>query len=73
MIDVSDGLAQDLGHILNASKVGATLQLEQLPIDQSLKNIDLRQAWHYASQAVMIMNYVLQYHRKILKNCRDNN
>jgi thiamine-monophosphate kinase len=38
MIDVSDGLAQDLGHILNASKVGATLQLEQLPIDQSLKN-----------------------------------
>ena len=48
MIDVSDGLAQDLGHILNASKVGATLQLEQLPIDQSLKELDLRQIWHYA-------------------------
>jgi thiamine-monophosphate kinase len=34
MIDVSDGLAQDLGHILKASKVGARLQLEQIPIDQ---------------------------------------
>jgi len=48
MIDVSDGLAQDLGHILNASKVGATLQLEQLPIDESLKELDLRRVWHYA-------------------------
>lgn len=30
-IDVSDGLAQDLGHILAASQVGATLELERLP------------------------------------------
>jgi hypothetical protein len=47
MIDVSDGLAQDLGHILKASKVGARLQLEQIPIDQSLKIIE-QQAWQYA-------------------------
>jgi len=73
MIDVSDGLAQDLGHILNASKVGATLQLEQLPIDQSLKELDLRQVGIMRLQVVMITNYVLQYHRKILKNCGDNN
>ncbi|MDO2326604.1 thiamine-phosphate kinase, partial [Escherichia coli] len=33
MIDVSDGLAQDLGHILKASKVGARLILEKLPVD----------------------------------------
>lgn len=31
-IDVSDGLAQDLGHLLAASGVGATLELEQLPL-----------------------------------------
>ncbi len=48
MIDISDGLAQDLGHILKASKVGAKLQLEQLPLDPSLKQIEPRHAWQYA-------------------------
>ena len=48
MIDISDGLAQDLGHILKASKVGAKLQLEQLPLDPSLKQIEPRNAWQYA-------------------------
>ncbi|HCH23075.1 MAG TPA: thiamine-phosphate kinase [Oceanospirillaceae bacterium] len=35
-IDVSDGLLQDLGHILSQSQVGATLDLEQLPISNVL-------------------------------------
>lgn len=35
-IDVSDGLAQDLGHILNASAVGAELELGRLPVSSSL-------------------------------------
>ncbi|MFW2057545.1 thiamine-phosphate kinase [Acinetobacter haemolyticus] len=48
MIDVSDGLAQDLGHILKASNKGATLQLDQLPIDESLKSLGMQNAWHYA-------------------------
>jgi thiamine-monophosphate kinase len=30
-IDVSDGLAQDLGHILRRSKVGARLHIDRLP------------------------------------------
>lgn len=31
-IDVSDGLMQDLGHLLEASGVGAVLELESLPV-----------------------------------------
>ena len=34
-IDISDGLVGDLGHILNASGVGATLQLDRIPVSQS--------------------------------------
>ena len=37
-IDVSDGLAADLKHILAASKVGAQIQLEQLPASNVFKN-----------------------------------
>jgi thiamine-monophosphate kinase len=31
-IDVSDGLAQDLGHVLRASGVGARVELERVPV-----------------------------------------
>ena len=48
MIDVSDGLAQDLGHILKASQVGAKLQLENLPISPALQALDDAQKWQYA-------------------------
>ncbi|NHB59087.1 thiamine-phosphate kinase [Acinetobacter sp. 194] len=48
MIDVSDGLAQDLKHILDASKVGAILNLDQLPISDALKSLPLEQQWQYA-------------------------
>jgi thiamine-monophosphate kinase len=34
MIDISDGLVQDLGHILSQSKVGAELRLDQIPISK---------------------------------------
>ena len=48
MIDVSDGLAQDLGHILKASNVGAKIDLSRLPIDNALKVLSDQKQWGYA-------------------------
>ncbi|MES2919500.1 MAG: thiamine-phosphate kinase [Pseudomonadota bacterium] len=39
-LDVSDGLAQDLGHLLAASGVGAELELSALPRSPALAGID---------------------------------
>ncbi len=39
-IDISDGLLSDLGHILKASKVGAELNIADIPYSDSLKKID---------------------------------
>jgi thiamine-monophosphate kinase len=48
-IDISDGLVQDLQHILKASKVSADLNLEQLPIAEVLvNNLSPEQALQYA-------------------------
>jgi thiamine-monophosphate kinase len=35
-IDLSDGLASDLGHILQASGVGARVELDELPLSEAL-------------------------------------
>jgi thiamine-monophosphate kinase len=36
-IDVSDGLAQDLGHVLHASGVGGVLEVDALPTSRALR------------------------------------
>lgn len=40
-IDVSDGLAADLGHILEASGAGAELSFKQLPVSEALAHAGL--------------------------------
>lgn len=43
-IDISDGLLADLGHILKASKLGAIIRLNQVPISDTVhKNLHLNQ------------------------------
>ncbi len=37
-LDVSDGLLQDLGHILSQSQVGASVELDKMPISQPLQD-----------------------------------
>jgi len=37
-IDISDGLEQDLSHIIKASKVGAIIDVQKLPLSQSVTN-----------------------------------
>lgn len=47
-IDVSDGLAVDIGHILQASGVGATIQLTSLPLSAAYKNHFHESGWEPA-------------------------
>lgn len=51
-IDVSDGLAADLSHLLTASKVGATIKTERLPLSKILRTqIKPEEAWQLALTA----------------------
>lgn len=48
-IDISDGLTQDLCHILSMSEVGAVIDLEALPISKHLADtVDQKMAWSFA-------------------------
>lgn len=48
-IDISDGLISDLGHILEASHVGAELKMESIPLSEAMqKCINKQDAWNYA-------------------------
>lgn len=47
-IDVSDGLLQDIGHICKASRVGAVVWRDKVPIDPALRDYDPDAALRYA-------------------------
>ena len=47
MIDISDGLYQDLGHICQQSRVSMRLNLEQLPTSKPLASVDLSERLLY--------------------------
>ena len=48
MLDLSDGLAGDLRHILDASAVAARVDVEALPLHPALRGVPKVQAWRYA-------------------------
>ena len=41
MIDISDGLGADLGHICEASKAGHTMEIEQIPIADGVEETEV--------------------------------
>jgi thiamine-monophosphate kinase len=47
-IDISDGLAADLGHILSRSGCGAEITLTHLPLSDALRTLPAPQAWALA-------------------------
>ena len=47
-IDLSDGLIADLTHILDASGVGATIELEQIPLSPVYEKLVEKIGWDYA-------------------------
>ena len=52
MIDVSDGLAQDLGHLLTEGTLGANLYENNLPISEALNSLCLQNKYNH--------NYIYQ-------------
>jgi len=50
-IDISDGLAADLNHILAASQVAAQIVVDDLPLSSELKKLPLEEAWKLALSA----------------------
>lgn len=47
-VDLSDGLFSDLGHILNVSQVAAVIDVEKIPLADSLACMDKEAAWEKA-------------------------
>jgi len=50
-IDVSDGLAADLAHVLTASSVGADIQIDQLPLSAAYRSLASADDWQAAVSA----------------------
>ena len=52
MMDISDGLASDLNHILEASGLGAEIKMEDIPLSLALKRVCKRYGWDPISLSV---------------------
>lgn len=73
-IDISDGLAADLNHILAASHVAAQIIVDDLPLSAELKKLPPKEAWSLALSAgddYQLCFTVPPQHESQLKNVND--
>ena len=52
MMDISDGIGSDLGHILEASGCGARIDVAALPLSPALRRVCTRLGWDAAALAI---------------------
>jgi thiamine-monophosphate kinase len=52
MMDISDGVASDLRHILKASDVGATVLTQDVPLSAELRQVCAQQGWDAVTLAL---------------------
>ncbi|MBF0387602.1 MAG: thiamine-phosphate kinase [Candidatus Omnitrophica bacterium] len=68
MMDISDGLAGDLGHILKASRVGAVIQAAQVPLN---KGVGLAEALHGGEDFELVFCLASLKAHKLLQYARS--
>ncbi|MGI8543960.1 MAG: thiamine-phosphate kinase [Aridibacter sp.] len=59
MIDLSDGLSSDLNHICKASKVGAKIYADKIPIHTKLRHLSNENIKKFLSENLDILDFVL--------------
>lgn len=59
MIDISDGLSSDLMHICKASKVGAKIYANKIPVDHRLKRIGKKNFKKFLSENLDKLDFAL--------------
>ena len=65
MIDISDGLSQDLGHILEASRAGATIYADLVP--RSKNNISVKDALASGEEFELLFTLPIKEARKLIR------
>jgi thiamine-monophosphate kinase len=59
MIDLSDGLSSDLNHICTASKVGAKIYADKIPVNRKLREISDTNIPNFLSENLDILDFAL--------------